>query len=435
MVVDVGARGAFRHSPWAIVIVAFVLRVGAMQVLHSYRFPTSHNHYLFGTEMGRVARSLVTGHGFASPLHGETGPTAMVGPIYPFVIAATFTLWGIYTTASAVALLTLNALLSALTAAVVYLTGRSAFDGTIGLCAAWTWALFPPAIYWPIAWIWDTNLSALLFAVIFLTTIGLGRSISTWRAAGYGALWGTTVLTNTTYLPVLPFFVAWLGWRAARGGGSWFGPTAAALLAFGIILAPWIVRNELVFGHFLLRSNLGLELAQGNSPGAHGPRAWWLHPAFNAAEMTRYRRLGELRYMAEKQRQALDFIVRQPGRFARATGSRVLFFWFGAESPAQLFRFPEVSYGLTSIFALVGLGLALARRSSTSLLFATVVTVFPLVYYVTHPDARFRDLIEPQLFVLAAFGAVIVWRRTAGRDRAFGRTRRETPRKETEKQS
>ncbi|HLY21599.1 MAG TPA: glycosyltransferase family 39 protein [bacterium] len=401
------------------VLTAFALRLAAMSLLHSYRFPSIHDHYLFGTEMGRIARSLVSGGGFGSPLHGHTGPTAMVGPIYPFVVAAAFEVWGTYTTASAMSLLTLNALLSAITAAVIYLIGRRAFDKRTGTWAGWIWTVFPFAVYWPIVWVWDTSLSTLLFALVLLATLRLAQSMRTADGARYGVLWGVAVLANTTFLPLLPAFLGWLCWRQSRCGQSWGRPAAAVAVAFAIVLTPWIVRNQVVFGRVLLRSNLGLELALGNSPGRDDPAAWQrIHPAVNPAEMARYRTLGELRYMAEKRRQALDFITRHPALFARRTATHVLYFWFGAGMPARVIRFPEVLFGLPAFVAIPGLWLAIARRSPAAFPFTAVVALFPLVYYVTHPDLRFRHLIEPELMVLAAYGAGTIRRnrRTGARE-------------------
>lgn len=402
----VHARPSLWHSPWAMVITAFALRVAAMRALHSYQFPSAQDHYLFGTEMGRVARSLATGHGFASPLHGQTGPTAMVGPVYPLLIAATFKLSGIYTTASAVALLMLSASFSALTAAVVRVVGKAAFNEGTGIWTGWSWTFFPFAIYWPVLWVWDTSLSALMFALVFLATLRLARSMRAADGAWYGVLWGATVLTNTTFLPLLPVFFGWLCHRGADRRASWLRPAATVVLAFGITLAPWVVRNYIVFGHVLLRSNLGLELALGNAPGAGDPRAWQrLHPAVNPAEMARYRTLGERRYMAEKQREALHFIAQRPAVFARATAARIVFFWFGVGSPTRILHFPEVLFGIPALLGFAGLWMAFGRRSPAAFPFAAVVAVFPLVYYVTHPDLRFRHLIEPELLVLAVYGA------------------------------
>src|SRR5215472_13445685 len=105
MVVVVRARASLWRSPWTMVVAAFTLRAAVMVALRTYQYPAAQDHYLFGTEMGRVARSLVAGGGFGSPLHGNTGPTAMVGPVYPFIIAAAFKLFGVYSTAAAVVLL------------------------------------------------------------------------------------------------------------------------------------------------------------------------------------------------------------------------------------------------------------------------------------------------------------------------------------------
>jgi hypothetical protein len=407
----------------AAVIVAFALRVAVMWLLRSYDFPPTQDHYLFGTEMGRVARSLVSGRGFASPLQGETGPTAMVGPVYPLVIAAVFKLWGVYTTTSAIVLLSFNAVLSALTTGVVYLIGRTAVDDRLAMSAAWVWALFPLAVYTPVLWVWDTSMSALMFALIFLATLRLARSMCAADGAWYGALWGITILTNTTYISLLPVFAVWLSNRRIRCGGRWLGPAAAALFACALVLAPWIVRNDLVFGHVLLRSNLGLELAQGNPAPPSGARAWQLHPAFNASEMARYRALGELRYMRIKQREAVDFITGHPGRFAQAASERILLFWFGARSFAHLFDPLGLLYALSSLLAFAGLAEMMLRRNPAWLPFAAVVAVFPAVYYVTHAELRFRHLIEPQLLVLAAYGGMTVWRRMKGDDRAAGHGR------------
>jgi len=399
-------------------ITAFGLRVAAMGLFHTYQFPAAQDHYLFGTEMGRIARSLVSGHGFGSPLQGETGPTAMVGPVYPVLIAAVFQLSGVYTTASAVVLLTLNALFSACTAAVACLIGRTAFDEKTGAWAGWTWACLPMAIFWPVRWIWDTSFSALLFGLLFLATLRFVPPVRIVDAVRYGLGWGIAVLTNTTFLPLLPALLGWLCYREWRAGRSWTRPAAAVVLAFGLTLAPWVVRNYIVFGHVLLRSNLGLELVLGNAPGAGDPRAWQrLHPSVNPAEMASYRTLGELRYMAEKQREAWGFITARPAAFVRTTAAHATFFWFGVDSPASIFRFPEVLFGIPALLAFGGLGVTIGRGSRAAFPFAAVIALFPLAYYVTHPDLRFRHLIEPELLVLAVYGARAVGQTVAVEER------------------
>src|SRR5450432_4044180 len=85
-------------------LFAFALRVVVMFATSSYRLiDYGDDHFGFGWEMGRVARSLVEGHGFSSPLPLPTGPTAIVGPVYPLILAMFFKIFGVYSTSSAIA--------------------------------------------------------------------------------------------------------------------------------------------------------------------------------------------------------------------------------------------------------------------------------------------------------------------------------------------
>jgi hypothetical protein len=99
----------------------------------------------------------------------------------------------------------------------------------------------------------------------------------------------------------------------------------------------------------------------------------------------------------------------------RATATRMLYFWFDVESLGRVVHFPEVLFGIPAVLAFAGLLLVSLRALPVAFPFAAVVLVFPLVYYVTHPDARFRHLIEPEVLVLAAYGVLAAWQRCCAR--------------------
>ena len=99
-------------SPRAMVVAALALRLLVMGFAYPLRLDPSLDHDAFGGEVGRVARSIVTGHGFSSPFPGPTGPTAFIPPVYAYFVAGVFKLFGIYTRASALVILTLNNLVS-----------------------------------------------------------------------------------------------------------------------------------------------------------------------------------------------------------------------------------------------------------------------------------------------------------------------------------
>src|SRR6516225_5856856 len=104
-----------RNSPSWIVTIAFLLRLGWIILGHTYKFKTADDNFSFGWEMGRIAASLASGHGFSSPFGPSTGPTAWEPPLYPYLTAGVFRLFGVYTRSSAFVLLTLNSFFSALT--------------------------------------------------------------------------------------------------------------------------------------------------------------------------------------------------------------------------------------------------------------------------------------------------------------------------------
>ena len=60
--------------------LSFLLQVVSIGMLHQYRVRPGNDHFEFGWEMGRVARSIALGHGFSCPYKGNTGPTAWEPP-------------------------------------------------------------------------------------------------------------------------------------------------------------------------------------------------------------------------------------------------------------------------------------------------------------------------------------------------------------------
>ena len=104
-----------RNSPFRIVTIALILRVGWIILGHTYKFKTTDGNFNFGWEMGAIGASLASGHGFSNQFGVPTGPTAWEPPLYPYLIAGVFLIFGVFTKASAFVLLVLNSVFSALT--------------------------------------------------------------------------------------------------------------------------------------------------------------------------------------------------------------------------------------------------------------------------------------------------------------------------------
>jgi len=203
--------------------VAFLLRLAVITVGHTYRITPRRDHFQFGWEMGRIARSIALGQGFSSPTDLPTGPSAWAPPVYPFILAGVFKLFGVYSQLSAWVILTFNSIFSALTCLTLYRIAAKIYGVAVAPATAWTWALFPYAIYWPARVVWEMSLSAFLLSWALWLTLSLANEIANGNESprprqwiGFGLLWGVMALTNTALLSMLPFCLIYLLWRLPR---------------------------------------------------------------------------------------------------------------------------------------------------------------------------------------------------------------------------
>jgi 4-amino-4-deoxy-L-arabinose transferase-like glycosyltransferase len=409
------------------VLVAFALRFGLMLYFHHVSLVPRLEYLPVGYETGRVARALAAGEGFSSPLNVDTGPTAWFTPVYPMILAEVFKVFGIYSYRSFVVIQAVNCAVSALVCLPVVLIGRRVFSAAVGTAAAWLWALLPSATMFAIQWVWDTSLSALLLAVLVLATLAVRETPRAAAWAGYGALWALAALTNPSLFSLLPFLLGWAAWRAQAAGMRWVRLATLSAAVFVAGMAPWVVRNYIAFGEFIpFRSNFGLEFYLGNNEHVPDTWAWWLHPNDNDEERARFLELGEIAYMKDKQRQAVAFIRSHPGDTARFLWRRFVQNWTGAWDPLVdvwpgapwYLRLNYVGNVLFSVLALAGAALSLRTRREEGLLFAAVLMIFPVVYYLTHTALRYRHAMDPAMALLAVFAVAHAFSRVARRWRA-----------------
>ena len=405
--------GIRRPVFWA-VLLALGLRLVVVAFVYPDLLTLRRDRWAFGYETGRIARSIVQGHGFSSPLYHPTGPTAWMTPVYPYILAGIFELFGVYTKAAAWATLTLNSIFSALTCVPIFYVVRRSFGERVGVWATWAWAVFPYAVYLSADFVWDTALSTLLVAILLTMTFRLERHAGSGLWMLYGLFWGVTALTNPSVLTLLPVFGIWAAIRLYRQGERWFLQACAAGLIFFATLAPWEVRNYRDFHRIIpLRDSLGLEMWVGNN----GDTSTWAvdssHPSENPLELAQYEQMGEVAFMAKKMRQALSFISSHPGTYAVLVVRRIIYTWTGYWSFARDYLAVEdmdpwnmlMSIPVT-ILMLLGLRRAFREGKDTAALYAAIIIVYPLIYYIVHPHLRYRHVIDPYVVALACYAVV-----------------------------
>lgn len=387
-------------------------------VLVNFRdLPVSDHFEAFGWEMGWVARSLATGHGFSSPFFPSTGPTALVCPVYPALLAMLFRIFGLYTFPAAFAALAMDSVFSSATAMVVYTIARQQFGRRTALIAGWLWAVYPFSVYYSAVYLWDCALTSLLFACCFYLGVCKLRNWGGWGWAAFGALFGINILVNPSIATMFPILAGYAIWQRRKFGDSSWVRCGAAVLALVAILAPWSARNLRVMHTPGLRDGFWLEFWAGNAGDTTQSNPPWAHPASNRAEMAKYIRMGETAYMQSKQAMALQHVRNDPGQFAWVSVRRVVRFWTGywSFSPAYLraegFDIPNVPFcsvlTLLTIFGSVRLWRSGRQRAVPYLV---LFAVFPLPYYLTHASMDYRQPIEPEVVLVIAFG-VDAWLR------------------------
>jgi hypothetical protein len=370
----------------------------------------------FEQETGNIAFALSQGKGFGNLFRQNTGPTAWLPPVYPFLLSLIFRIFGAFTVPSFFAAVLLNALFSAAATCSLYHLARQVARRAVAIATAWLWVFLPAGIMMPFEWIWDTSLSVLLATTLLWMTFHISNSASPKRWLAYGLLWAIALLTNPSLGIALPFFLIWAVLRARNLVQlSWRIPA----ITFALILLcclPWTIRNYSAFHRFILiRSSLPFELWIGNND-IFDPHAISGIQRITRFEETRhYAQLGENAYLTEKWARAANFIRQKPAFFLHLTGRRIIATWIGTEHPFSdfvhansfLIRTVLLCNFLLTLGTAAGVLLVARSKNPFAAPLAVVPTLYPLVFCVTHTSLRYRHPIDPILifFTVVAVAA------------------------------
>ncbi|UCH79092.1 MAG: glycosyltransferase family 39 protein, partial [Candidatus Coatesbacteria bacterium] len=358
----------------------------------------------------------------AGDLLGGPGVYFHSSPAYPYFLAALAALrGGDLQDLRLVALVQL--LLSAGTAALVYLLGKKLLNSAAGgAVAGLLYALSPVAVFYDGELLMDFLLPPVLVGVALLATT---RRWSLGRAAAAGALTAFGALARPSYLLLLlPVALAiWFGGEAAprRQRLKWLGGliVAAALVVLPCTIRNYVVGRDLV----LISSNGGVNLFIGNNPQANGtfkaPGPW---PAHLEASSTAYaedkagRSLQPSAVSAFFTREAARYAVTQPVDYLGKVGRRLRLLASAYEIPNHMdleffrarsgvLKLLPFTWGIVLPWALAGAFFAFRRRGSGPALGLAAVYLLSLatLFFVT---GRYRF---PAFALLAAFAAAAVW--------------------------
>jgi 4-amino-4-deoxy-L-arabinose transferase-like glycosyltransferase len=290
------------------------------------------------------------------------------------------------------------------------LLGRRAFGERPGLLAA-AMAAFYPTLVWFASHFWAETVFTVLLWWAMERLVAADERGSAKSALASGLLWGLAVLTRETALYFLPVAALWLA-RGRKGGtrrAAWLLATAA------LVVAPWTVRNWLVFDAFVPVSTSGaLNLWQGNTRLSREQvyeEYWAVHGRIAKAEHAR--------------RRAIEAIVeRQPLWLIEKLRDEMPAFWAAHSQP--IVHLERGAYGTVArpralaavvvvllpylaVLVFLVAGIAWLPPGRAPLLVLAFLGFYVLIHVAAHGYPRYRLPAMPAVFLVAANGWV-AWR-------------------------
>jgi len=370
------------------------------------------NPLSFG-EMASIATNLAQHRGFSFPFGTGSTPTAWECPVVPSIYAVLIRMAGGPNHHAVSLIIYLQAVVGGLGAWLYWVLVRGFVRRYPGRFADWlagaaaiVVCLWPESVgsvtqFWYFVW-QEAGLGLFLLLAFEWSEQPTAR-----RAVLAGLSGGLLALINVT--PILIVLSAIL-FVAMRSG---FRPVALrsaglASLCFIAVIAPWLVRNAIVFHTRVpLRSNTGYEVFQGNNPlECIREPAMAPHPANHGGEYQLYMQMGEIQYCRFSFDRAVQYIRDHPVQTVRRIGDRVYVTWITdvaehwmpkGEIPwwQESLRF-RLRYIVTAALTIVstasfvwGLIFGRFRRLPYAPMLASILILLPFPHYFTLADPQY----------------------------------------------
>ena len=417
-------------APWfAWALVGLVILGIGMRLLFVVGW--THGMTLYGDPLffQQVAASLADGHGYALLNHGQAIPTALHPPMFPLVLAV-FDLIGIQ---SANAHRFVLAFLSAGGIPIMGLLGRRLLSPVAGLIAAGI-AAFGPLWIQPSGKVLSESLYLVIIPLVLLIAFRSVDRPSLWRFFVVGLTIGIAALTRSEALSLVVLLGIPLVLFVPRSWGGKIKLGLMLLVGVGLVVGPWLIRNDIQMGGLVLSTNSGTTLAGAYTPATFNPNSPLYGSFSDAAEFGNAAILKEKRPPDHAKRWTERTLSNALGRIGTRYARRHLSdlpgvilaregrLWGFYASGAELqFDLGQDGNGVRSFqvagqylnwilvpLAIVG-GVILYRRRRIDFVIVLVpIVATALNAALTFGSTRYRALAEPSIALLAAIAVTVL---------------------------
>jgi len=405
-VVESGHRTSIYLVSASIFLSAFGIRLALMFMTRSYLDWEN-------SELVLVATSLAQGHGFANAF-GDTGPTAYVSPLYPFLLSLVYR-WSSIGIHRAIAQEVLSCFFAAITWSLIPVLGEICrIDRRVGITAGMMGAVLTINRWAETKGSSEAAMAGLACLVLFMFYMRCWhlRDFSLRAGVLAGILSGVAMLVSASLGSIIVGLLI-AGYVISHR----FVAREYLRFAFVVVtlifaaLLPWAMRNYLVLGEFVwTRSNLPLELMVSNNDYAsttlndNEVSGYKYHPLLSAEQRAAVRSMGELAYQRKMKSEALRWIASHPKQFGWLTLQRIYHFWF----PAMKRQIQTVALAVLTVASLPALILLLKRKQLFAYGLLTILATYPLVYYVVQAHPRYVYPIQWIFYLLTSQCIVLV---------------------------
>lgn len=225
-------------------------------------FIYGNNLTLYSDDLNYIKSAAVLIEKGIFTFHNFNEPTVFITPVYPLFLALVFRFFG-YGYIGLQVVRILQAILSCITIAVVFLTAKYLFNRKAAFISAFVVAFYIPNIVTTGFILTETLFTLLLCTLVYLSLIFCEKpNVSKFALLGF--LWGITTLCRPTiaFYPAFLFVHFMLNRKVKIYELLKLG--LVMTMCFSVIITPWWIRNYLEYSDFIpLAASGGNPLLQG----------------------------------------------------------------------------------------------------------------------------------------------------------------------------
>ena len=265
-------------------------------------------------------------------------PTALLIPGYPIFLAGVYSIFG----TGQIFVKILQSLFEIISALLFFLISMRMFDKKYALISLAIFSFFPSNILFS-----QTILTEPLFCLLQMTLLYLcicGNMPK--NTFVLGLVWGAAIMVRTSFaisLLIIPLYF-FIKRKEFFNGSTLRMLKYTSVFAVGvfIIIAPWLIRNQVVMGTMTLATQGGFTFWSGSNPDATG--SWYYKieesdPLFDEKD--------EVKRDKEFYKRGIDYMVHNPHKWL-ITGAKKLGYLFSSERMIILYFMDDPGDGQTS---------------------------------------------------------------------------------------